>query len=214
MISRLKIPKLVRWIFFTGIIFLSVMTLLRVVFYFYFPDHGNGLKDIVSSFILGFRFDLREVCILCLLLLVLGSISFLNPFEKKLGNKIARTIVLLTVFLLIFFYSVDFAHYSYLSQRLNASVLNYLGDAATSSKMVWQSYPVIKILILLIVTTWVIYRVISARLRKIANSNKNYKEKQSHMVYYLPVGIWFWYIRQTRSVPTPVERCLCTWKRL
>jgi phosphoglycerol transferase MdoB-like AlkP superfamily enzyme len=60
------------------------------------------------------------------------------------------------VFGLILLYIVDFAHYAYLSQRLNASVLNYLEDAGISLTMVWQSYPVIKLIIGLVIASFLI----------------------------------------------------------
>jgi phosphoglycerol transferase MdoB-like AlkP superfamily enzyme len=184
MISMLKIPKLVRWIFLTGIIFLVIMTLLRLAFFLHFPDQGNRFTSVFSSFVLGIRFDLREVCILCLLLLIIGSISFFNPFEKKIGQQIFLTIVAVAAFLLVFFYAVDFAHYSYLSQRLNASVLNYLGDAQTSTKMVWQSYPVVKIILLLIAGTWIIYWIEKKVLQNVGGS-KQTSGKTSRIIWVI-----------------------------
>jgi phosphoglycerol transferase MdoB-like AlkP superfamily enzyme len=86
-------------------------------------------------------------------LLVIGSIRPLNPFESSRAKKTWFWILGLAAFLFSFFYVIDFAHYSYLSQRLNASVLNYLEDAGISLQMVWQSYPVIKLLLLLTVST-------------------------------------------------------------
>ena len=70
----------------------------------------------------------------------------------------------------LLFFAVDFAHYAYLEQRLNASVLNYLEDARISITMVWQSYPVIRIILGLIVVivflTWLIRRSYYRRLRQ------------------------------------------------
>jgi len=143
------------------------MSFLRIALYLSFNRQGNHLSDVLPSFVLGLRYDLRDVSILCLLLLLLGSIPALNPFEGRgaaagsvrsgnLGSKISFFIIGLAGFTLVFFYSVDFAHYGYLSQRLNASVLNYLSDTAISAGMVWQTYPVIRIILLLIAGTWLI----------------------------------------------------------
>jgi glucan phosphoethanolaminetransferase (alkaline phosphatase superfamily) len=66
----------------------------------------------------------------------------------------------------LLFYFVDFAHYAYLSQRLNASVLNYLQDAGISMNMVWQSYPVIRLLaalvLLSILILWIRKRIFTS----------------------------------------------------
>src|SRR5579871_1605719 len=190
MISGLKIPKLVRWIFLTGIIFLVIMTLLRLSFFLYFPNQSNRLKDLMPSFLLGIRFDLREVCIVCQLLLILGSISFLNPFEKSIGRKVALIIIAVASFFLCFFYVVDFAHYSYLSQRLNASALNYLADAGTSTKMVWQSYPVVRIILLLIIGTWFIYWIIKRNFKSVSKA-RQVSTRASRIIWFIILFLMF-----------------------
>ena len=132
------------------------MSLLRVALYFSFSKQGNHFTDVLPSFGLGLRFDLRYAGILTLALLILGMIPALNPFRTVAGRRTALFLGGLAGFLIIFFYSVDFAHYSYLSQRLNASILNYLVDARISAGMAWQTYPVIRILLLLVAGTWFI----------------------------------------------------------
>ncbi len=190
MLSVLKIPKLIRWIFLTGIIFLLSMSLLRLIFFIYFPKQGNHFSDVVGSFVLGLRYDLRDVCILCLLLLILGVIPFFNPMGTQLGRKLCFFIAALAGFLLIFFYSVDFAHYSYLSQRLNASMLNYTADAGISAKMVWQTYPVLRIVLLLIVTTWLISWIVNASLKKVVGA-KATSSKVSVVAWYIFAPLLF-----------------------
>jgi len=190
MLSVLKIPKLIRWIFLTGIIFLFTMSLMRIVFFVYFPKQGNHFPDMLSSFVLGLRYDLRDVSILCLLLLILGVIPFFDPFGTKQGRKFCLFLTVLAGFLLIFFYAVDFAHYSYLSQRLNASVLNYFADAGISVRMVWQTYPVFRIILLLVITTWLIYWVAKTLLRKIIDSGAR-STKQSKLVWFIIVPLSF-----------------------
>lgn len=177
MISELKIPKLTRWIFRTGIIFLLLMTLLRFSLYLFFSKQGNGFSDVIPAFLLGLRYDLRDVCILCLLLMILGSFSALHPFKTSTGRKVAFIVVGTAAFLLVFFYAVDFAHYSYLSQRLNASVLNYLKDAGISLQMVWQTYPVVRIIIILIIGTIFILWLIRNGYRKIDNGSSHATKK-------------------------------------
>jgi phosphoglycerol transferase MdoB-like AlkP superfamily enzyme len=154
--AGIKIPKLIRLIFVVGIIFLLIMSLLRLGLFLFFSRQGHSFSDLLPSFVLGIRFDLRYAGILCALLLITGSLPFLYPFRKPAGRKWAIFLIALSGFLILFFYSVDFAHYSYLSQRLNASVLNYLADANISANMVWQTYPVLRILLLLIIGTWLV----------------------------------------------------------
>jgi len=179
MISGLKIPKLIRWIFSIGIIFLIIMTLLRLSLYLFFNDQGNRFRDILDSLWLGIRFDLRMVCILLTVILVVGSFKKLDPFNISAGKKICFVLITAGAFLLVFFYSVDFAHYSYLGKRLNASILNYLSDAGISLNMVWQSYPVIRITLVLFAGTFLIRWLSLLAWKKIKQDTGQVKRKTS-----------------------------------
>ncbi|HTI08727.1 MAG TPA: sulfatase-like hydrolase/transferase [Puia sp.] len=167
--SGIKIPKLVRFIFSVEIIFLLIMSLLRMLLFLVFSRQGNHFAGVLSSFLLGLRYDLRYAGILGALLLIMGSFAPLDPFLKGAGRKLVLFFTGLAAFLVVFFYSVDFAHYSYLSQRLNASVLNYLVDTRISLGMAWQTYPIFRIILLLIAGTWLIQRLVRlayGRIRK------------------------------------------------
>ncbi|MFI5132690.1 MAG: LTA synthase family protein [Chitinophagales bacterium] len=129
--------------------FLLLMTILRLTFFIYFKHLHLSWKESFPSFVLGFRYDLRMVCVLMLVILILGSIKPFNPYESGGAKKIWLWILGLVGLLFSFFYVVDFANYAYLSQRLNASLLNYLQDAGITTNMIWQSYPVVKLLLLI-----------------------------------------------------------------
>jgi phosphoglycerol transferase MdoB-like AlkP superfamily enzyme len=192
MISELKIPKLIRWIFMTGIFFLIIMSVLRVCFFFFFSKQGNSFSQILPSLLLGIRYDLRDICLLLLLLLLSGISSFLDPFRTERGRRTWFFLFGVAAFLLSFFYSVDFAHYGYLSQRLNASILNYLGDAGISMKMIWQTYPVVWIILLIIAASWFMCWVVIRSYKKIKKSNSSTKRKARifwYLIMFLLLGL-------------------------
>ncbi|WP_207493960.1 LTA synthase family protein [Aridibaculum aurantiacum] len=143
--QTLKVPRYIQWIVITGIIFLLIMSLLRLILVFAFP-HPSDLSSLVPAFLLGLRFDLRVIGIISLLTFLQGCIKPLHPIRARRG--VAVTFFTWSVFLVLLSlsYTIDFAHYAYLSQRLNGSVLNYVDDAKISMKMVWQTYPVLLIL--------------------------------------------------------------------
>src|SRR5882672_10880686 len=85
--AGIKIPKLIRLIFAVGIIFLLIMSLLRILLYLSFSRQGHSFSDLCSSFVLGLRFDLRYVGILSALLLLTGALPFLNPFRTVAGRR-------------------------------------------------------------------------------------------------------------------------------
>ena len=166
-----SLPRLIRWIFTIGFFLLVLMTLMRILLFIFFNKQGHSFEDLFATFLLGFRFDLRTVSLVLIVLLVAGSVPVLNPFRTTWTKKFWIIFLGAVCFTILFFYFLDFAHYSYLSQRLNASILNYLQDTAISLNMVWQSYPLVKIVIALVLLTALLIWLIRLSHRIIANES-------------------------------------------
>jgi phosphoglycerol transferase MdoB-like AlkP superfamily enzyme len=170
------IPRLIRWIILVALFFFILMFLLRVSSFIYFAPPGLHVTGALKSFWLGFRFDAREIGIVCLLLLIFGSIPALHPFTTKAGKRV--TFLLLFIFLIAFIvlYVFDFLHFRYLLQRLNASALSFLEDAKISGSMVWQTYPVIRILMAMIIAFiifwWILQRLYKSTSRIVYKGSK------------------------------------------
>ena len=144
-----RIPKLLRWVFSVVFILLLVMTASRFIIFWKFNPPGKAFSG--SAFIMGFRFDARVVCIIGLAMLLFCVLPFLNPFKNFNAKKIWNIIIPLIFIIMVFVLAIDYYHFDYLHQRLNATVLNYLQDAGISFSMMWQSYPLLKISIAVIV---------------------------------------------------------------
>ena len=155
------LPKTIRWTFYSGFVFLIIMSLLRFSFVKSFSAPANSDNNLTASYILGFRYDLRYVAIVMMVTLLFSYTKPLNPFDKKLGKQIAIITWMLFSSLLLFFYTADFIHYAYVHQRLNASILSYIDNPLISMQMIWQSYPIITIIIIFLVVEWVLYKFIS-----------------------------------------------------
>jgi phosphoglycerol transferase MdoB-like AlkP superfamily enzyme len=185
------LPRLIRWILNLGLILILLMTVMRLALYLFFPNQGNSFGDVVNAMILGLRYDLRTISIILVAILIFGSIPRLSPFRN--GNrKVWLNLLGFLVFLILFFYAIDFAHFSYLNQRLNASVLNYLEDTSISLGMVWESYPVIRLILVILLVTFgfllllrFFYRKIAGAEGKPSRANKIY----SFIVVFLVCGI-------------------------
>ena len=121
--QKLKIPRYIQWLIISGIIFLLLMSLLRLVLVLSYKIPSNNTTPFFNVFILGLRYDLRDVCIACLILFLLGTIPALHPFEKKWGRRVSFIIWTILIVVFALFYVVDFANYGYLSERLRANVL-------------------------------------------------------------------------------------------
>lgn len=138
--KKIKLPRYLYWILLTGTFFLLLMSLLRWLLVFVFRTPSTKQISLTDAYLLGLRFDLRIACILMLALFIVGTIPALHPLNKKWGRWTALWLLVIFITAFSLFYAFDFAHYAYLHQRLNASVLNYLDDAKTSFKMMWQTY--------------------------------------------------------------------------
>ncbi len=149
MFSLKRVPVLLRWLMSVFLWFLASMTLFRVIFYLKYNPANKPFSG--SAFFMGLRFDVKFICILILFTFLLCIIPALNPFRNKNAGKAWLVFLPLVYGVLLFFYIADYYHYDYLHQRLNANVLNYTEDAAISSKMMLQSYPVFTLLAIIVV---------------------------------------------------------------
>jgi phosphoglycerol transferase MdoB-like AlkP superfamily enzyme len=183
-LKPLKIPRNILLLLLTGTLFILLMTLLRVAFLYAFtPPSGALPVPYAKSFILGLRYDARMVAIPCLLLFLLGLIPILNPFHSRIGKRVALTIWSLLVLIAGIFYSIDFANYAYLTERLNGGLLNYVSDTKTSVHMVWETYPVIRILLALLVSVTLLTWMIRLCYRKIAGMEGKVAGKAGRILY-------------------------------
>lgn len=142
---------MLRWISSVLLILVAVMSLLRLLFFFRYNPPGKAFSG--SAMWMGVRFDLKFACIIAVSMMVLCAIPFLNPFKKPGAAKTWNILLSLVCFILLLVYAVDYFHYGYIQQRLNASILSYFNDAAITFNMGLESYPVGKALLLIIVLT-------------------------------------------------------------
>ena len=158
--KRLKLPPTARWVLQLFWIFLGVFTIFRIATLIAFKPSNEILSDLLPSFFLGLRYDIRWICISLALLLIFGSITSLSPFYSSRNKKwwIAY-LTLITLFILVFF-GADFGHFDYVRTRLNASALNFAEDFGTSMLMLWESYPIFWILLGLGLIVWLIARLV------------------------------------------------------
>ena len=143
----IKLPKLIRFVLTLMVTLLLAMMAYRFFFFFHYRPASKAFSG--SMILMGLRYDLRIVASIGLSVFILFSIF--KPFASLQKQKIFIILLALIFFIFLIFYGGDFYYYDYLKQRLSAAVLNFAQDAAISAKMMWQTYPLIKILIIIIV---------------------------------------------------------------
>ena len=130
-------------------------SVLRVIFWLRFRDPADPIPtgDLLWSFYLGLKFDLRIALFAVIPLLLLGWIRRLHPVYSRFGRRLWLAYFALVLFGLLAMYATDFGHYAYLQQRLNATALRFLENLQISATMVWESYPVISGSLILLALT-------------------------------------------------------------
>lgn len=143
------IPRLTRFAAVTAAIFLGFFFLLRLIFWGYFdnPNDSLPLGTLSHSLYIGLKFDLRLALLVVLPLLLIGWVKFLSPFYNLLTRRLWTAYLTLASLTLMLFYVFDFGHFAYLNNRLDATALRFLENPLISAQMVWESYPVIWILL-------------------------------------------------------------------
>ncbi|MBX9783993.1 MAG: LTA synthase family protein [Chitinophagaceae bacterium] len=156
--KQLQLSPVARWVLQLFVILLMAFTLLRVVTFFSFHPKNLSVADVLPSFWLGLRYDIRWVCIVLSPLLLLGSLPWFSPFKSAFARTVWMVYLVIITFLLLFFFGADFGHFDYVETRLNASALNFVEDFSISMSMLWQSYPLFWILITIVVLVFLVYK--------------------------------------------------------
>jgi phosphoglycerol transferase MdoB-like AlkP superfamily enzyme len=162
-----KIPKTIRLAFAIMAILLFCMTLYRIFFFLHYRPEQKPFSG--SMMLMGLRFDLRIVSAIGLGMFLLSS--FINPFKSKMAKQFC--LILLTIIFIVFLvaYGSDYYYYDYLKQRLSAAIISFAKDAAISAKMMWETYPLLKIFFALGIVLFAFVWMIKRLLKKITESN-------------------------------------------
>jgi len=140
--------------FFSAVFILNILilTTLRVAFLLHFKPSALNLLSgpIARSFYIGMKFDARLVSLITIPALILSFIPGIHLYQGSWGLTFIQWYFIASLSVCILFYFVDFGNFSYLQSRINASLLSLKDGGGVWWQMVWQSYPVIRLTILLI----------------------------------------------------------------
>ncbi|WP_084489942.1 LTA synthase family protein [Niabella ginsenosidivorans] len=147
MLAKLKLPKTILWVIHMGIVLGGLFFIFRLITFFAFRPPGISFTDCIPAFILGIQYDLRWVSIFLLPIILFSYQRSFSPFYSA-GNKRFWTWYLAVAsFLLFLFFIADLVSFSYNRTRLDAGAMNFVEDPGISLNMIWQTYPLIWILI-------------------------------------------------------------------
>lgn len=159
----------------TFLVLLALFAALRGVFYGFFSEVGDTLQvsqDIVwQTLLIGLRFDIRLALLLTLPLVLVAYIPRFNLVSSRFLRQLAVVYLALALLVVTLIYVIDFGYYNYLGVRINSSVYRFLQDAAISSQMLWESYPVVWITLGWLVLCAVVLGILLALMRRTLTRN-------------------------------------------
>ena len=143
MLVKYKIPKTILWVANLLVIFLLIFTLFRMITFIAFKPQGISLTDVIPSFLMGIRYDLRWISIILLPIVLLSMRSRWSPFYSVRNKKWWTWYLAIVTFIVFIFFAADFGSFSYNGVRLDAGAMNFAEDPGISLKMMWQTYPMV-----------------------------------------------------------------------
>lgn len=192
MLINWRVPKTIQWIVKLFLIYLCIFTAFRMATVIFFKPAATGILELIPSFWLGLKYDLRWIAIILLPISLLSLFPKFSPFYSERSKKRWTAYLGVITLLVLFFYGADFGQFAYVNSRLNADALIFAEDPRESLQMVWQSYPVIWILIGLagavIMMTWMFRRMHVDVEEKNINIHKFSYRRRWHAASILLLG--------------------------
>lgn len=179
-----KFPRQYQFLIYVTLFTVALLSAFRLVFWSYFSNPSDPVpaNELLYSLYVGFKFDLRLVLLILLPFFLASGLRWLNPFVTNAARLFWKAYLSVAFFILLIFYFTDFAHFAYLHRPLDATVLRFLANFTISMQMVWQTYPVIGLFLLLVlltsVYTWFIYFI----FKRVANSEPPQRGKLKRVV--------------------------------
>ncbi|WP_379707492.1 LTA synthase family protein [Ferruginibacter yonginensis] len=189
-------PKTIQWIVKLFLIYLFIFTAFRVATVVCFKPGNISINELWPSFWLGLKYDLRWIAFILMPIATLSVVSRFSPFFNETSQKIWTAYLGIITLLVLFFYGADFGQFAYINARLNADALIFAEDPRESMQMVWQSYPIVWILVGLIgavlMIIWMFKKTHVVVEGKNANIHKFGYRRRWHAAALIILG-WFMY---------------------
>ncbi len=144
-----RLPRLLHFLVHLIGLNLALFMLLRVAFWLWFRNPADPIPsaDLLHGFWLGFKYDLRLTLLLLLPLFLLGGFRWFSPFAGRWRRNFWFGYLAAVMAVVLLFYVMNFGYFAYLHTPMDATVLRFAYNWSTSLNMVWETYPVVWILL-------------------------------------------------------------------
>ena len=158
-----KFSRRLKYLFIIIAISWTLFFCLRFIFFLIFFE-DTSIFNILNSFWIGIRFDLRLAVLISIPNLFFCILPIIKYWKLSYTIFIVRWIYGILLSTTVLFYVVDFANYGYTQQRIDITVFSLLENFTISLGMIWESYPVVW---LIIFVTVICYLFISIHNRMV-----------------------------------------------
>jgi len=127
-----------------------------------FRPKGVSFGDVIPSFLMGIRYDLRWIAFILLPVVLLSMMPKLSPFYSARNKKWWTWYLAIVTFIMFVFFAAGFGSWSYNQTPLDAGAMNFAEDFKISWRMMRQTYPMFWMLLGLVVAVvfvrWMYHR--------------------------------------------------------
>jgi phosphoglycerol transferase MdoB-like AlkP superfamily enzyme len=192
--KKWKVSKTIQWMIKLFIIYLCMFTAFRIAIVILFKPKAISVFELVPSFWLGIKYDLRWISIALSPIIVLSIFKRFSPFHSVRNKKIWTIYLVIISFLIMFFFGADFTNFSYNHTRIGASAMNFLRDPYEMFRMVWQSYPIVWILIGLGIAVFFTSKLFHRSHGTVDANNYWHKFEYKRRWYLVALLLMFWFV--------------------
>lgn len=195
MLSRYKIPKTILWVTNLFLIFFGIFTLFRLATFIAFRPKNISFGDVIPSFLMGVRYDLRWIAFILLPIILISLVPRFSPFYSAKNKKWWTWYLAIITFIVFFFFAAGFGSFSYNKTPLDAGAMNFVEDPGISLKMMFQTYPMVWMILGLIAAVlffrWMYHRSHWQVITKTDGRKIPYRRKY-FVIAALLMGIFAW----------------------
>ena len=162
----------------------GALTFFRLIFAIVFYDETVNLtyEFFFKSILLGFRFDLRLSILMIFPYLFFSWIPIINT---QIQENIWKLYWLLIGGLITVCYIIDLGYYAYVDTRLDASIIGLVKNFSISMMMVWESYPIIPGIIIILSLLWIYFLLIKKVYTKSAKKSCSFPLIKSVGIHFI-----------------------------
>lgn len=192
--KKLKISKTIQWMIKLFTIYLLVFTAMRVITVICFKPATISVFELGPSFWLGLKYDLRWIAIALSPIIVLSIFKRFSPFHSATTKKLWTVYLAIITLVIMFFFGADIGNFSYNHTRIGASALNFKDDPYEMFHMVWETYPIVWILLGLAVAVIIIAKLFRRSHGMVDANNMWHKFEYKRRWYLLALLLMFWFV--------------------